>query len=427
MKARFNHLSTVIAQVCSVVFALGGGGCAFGPQVLEQTHGRFNDSVRCVYEEQLLSNLVHMRYNEAPAALNVSTIAAQYELGAQAEARPFFVSPNPGNNPFRTFTSILPDALISGANRPTITLDPANDNAAIQQFLTPIPADTLVFLARTSWPVATVTRLWVERLNGVPNASVASGPPRSLMPDFARFQRIAELMQVAQDRGFARVRAEERPVQVGGPLPASAVTAAALVEAAKNGLEYRPQPDGKEWVLVRPERELVLEAAPGANETPELLEMEGLMNLVQGQPKYDLIVKGGPDPDPLLYPVPPSAEITAVLRSTAQVYFYLANGVEVPPEHLKCGLVEAVVDADGNVFDGRGITRGLFEVHVAKGLRPPRCAYVAVKYRGYWYYIDDKDQQSKATFALMLQLTRLDFGRPLALRPGPVLTLPAGR
>jgi hypothetical protein len=427
MKARFKHLPTIVAQVCTLAIALGSGGCAFGPQVLEQTHGRFNDSVRCVYEEQLLSNLVHMRYNEAPAALNVSAIAAQYELGAQAEARPFFVAPNPGSNPFRTFTSILPDALISGANRPTITLDPADDNAAIQQFLTPIPADTLIFLARTSWPVATVVRLWVERLNGVPNATVASGPPRPIIPDFARFERIAELMQVAQDRGLARVRAEDRSVQVGGPLPAAAVTAAALVEAAKNGMEYRPQADGKEWVLVRPERRLAMEVAPGSDEAPELLELEGLLNLVPGQQRYDLVIKGGPDPDPLLHPVPQAAEITAVLRSTAQVYFYLANGVEVPPEHVKCGLVETAVDADGHVFDGREVTRGLFEVHVAKGLRPPRCAYVAVKYRGYWYYIDDKDQQSKATFALVLQLTRLDFGRPLSLRPGPVLTLPAGR
>ncbi len=39
--------------------------------------------------------------------------------------------------------------------------------------------------------------------------------------------------------------------------------------------------------------------------------------------------------------------------------------------------------------------------------------------------VDDRDQESKATFALVLSLSRLDFGRQ---PPGaPFLTLPVGR
>jgi hypothetical protein len=43
----------------------------------------------------------------------------------------------------------------------------------------------------------------------------------------------------------------------------------------------------------------------------------------------------------------------------------------------------------------------------------------------YRYYIDDRDQESKATPALALHLSRLDFARqqPAA----PLLTLPVGR
>jgi hypothetical protein len=83
------------------------------------------------------------------------------------------------------------------------------------------------------------------------------------------------------------------------------------------------------------------------------------------------------------------------------------------------------VDAKGEVFDGRVLTRGLFEVHASRGLKPPHTAYVAVKYRGYWYWIDDRDQVSKQTLELMLELARLNFGRQQGA--GPVLTLPAGR
>ena len=107
------------------------------------------------------------------------------------------------------------------------------------------------------------------------------------------------------------------------------------------------------------------------------------------------------------------------------MYFFLANGVEVPAEHLEAGLVHLPVGPDGRPFDGRAVTDGLFTVHACRGHKPPPSAFVAVKYRGYWYYIDDRDQQSKATFALVLAISRLDFGRQ---QPGgPFLTLPVGR
>jgi hypothetical protein len=428
--ARFANRRVVASLIYRLLLTCGCGGCSFGPKVLEETHGRYNEAVHCVYEEQLLRNIVHMRYNEGPAAVNVSSIAAQYDLSASLEARPFFIAPNPSNSNviFRTFTSILPDAVASTSNRPTMTLDPVYDNEATKQFLTPIPLDTMIFLARTSWPVNTVLRLWVERMNGVPNASGASGPPRPIVPDFARFQRIAELMQITHERELTRLRTEERFVPIGVPMPAAAITSAAEVEAAKSGLYYRLQPDGKNYVLGREERQLIVEVAPGGLQAPEVVELNGLLNLLPGLPQYEVIVRGGIELDPMLHPVPPATALTVQLRSTAQVDFYLANGVEVPAEHIHCGLITPALDNDGNIFDPTVIARGLFHVHVCKGgLKPPKCAFVAIRYRGYWYYIDDHDEQTKSTFALMLQLHRLDFGKPLPTRPGPVLTLPAGR
>jgi hypothetical protein len=420
-----------VAVLLAALFPLlVAGGCSFGPRALERTHGPYNESVHRVEEEELLLNVVRLRYNETPLHLKVDSIAAQYELSAQAEARPFFVAPNPSNSNviFKTFTSILPDFLATAANRPTVTLDPADGSDAVRQFLTPISADTLIFLAQTSWPVDTIVRIWAERVNGVPNAATASGPSRCLPPDFARFQRVAELLQAAQDRELAPVRGEEHLTELSDALPESAVTAAAVVEAAKNGLEYRRHADGKSWVLVRRERRLVVEVSPGAETSPEMVELEGLLNLVPGQRRYEIAVAARGAPDPARFPTPPSAELRVVPRSTVQALYYLANGVEVPPEHLCAGLVCLPTDPDGKVLDGREVTRGLFEVHVSKGHKPPPEAFVAVCYRGYWFYLDDRDQASKATFSLMLQVSRLDFARPLPLqRAGPALTLPVGR
>jgi hypothetical protein len=223
-----------------------GSGCAFGPKLLERTHSRYNESIRRVYEEQLLEKLVRVRYDETPFRLNVSSIAAQYELAGGAEARPFFLAPNPSSGPgphFRTFTSVLPDVTVSGANRPTITFIPASSDV-VRRFLTPISADTLVLLATTSWPASTMLRLYAERLNGAPNAPSASGPQRGFAPDFARFQRIAHLIQVAQDDEIIAIASQEHDTTIGGPLPAASVTTASAVDAAKNGLVFQPHGDG---------------------------------------------------------------------------------------------------------------------------------------------------------------------------------------
>jgi hypothetical protein len=208
---------------------------------------------------------------------------------------------------------------------------------------------------------------------------------------------------------------------VSGPLPAETASAAAAAAAAREGLELRPRADGKTWALVRRDRRLMMEVTPGAEQDPELAELEELLNLRRGQSRYVLIVAPGRVPDPLRHPTPASAELRITPRSTAQVFFFLASGVEVPPEHMAAGLVGPPWDVAG--FQATG---GLFAVHTAAGHKPPAHAYLAVKYRGWWYYIDDQDAASKATFALMLQLSRLDLRR----RPpggGPLLTLPAGR
>ena len=207
-------------------------------------------------------------------------------------------------------------------------------------------------------------------------------------------------------------------------MPSGAINASAAVDAAKNGLEYREQSDGS-WALTRKERVLVLEVNPSAIDHPVVIELAELLNLRRGHRRYEIVVTGDAA-DPLRFPDLPSNELRLTPRSTAQVYYYLANGIELPPEHLAAGIVRTPKAPDGSSFDGRAVTAELFTVHTCKGHKPPPNAYVAVKYRGFWYYIDDRDQATKTTLALTLELSRLDFGTP-EVTSGPFLTLPVGR
>lgn len=409
------------ALALALALALWAPGCAFGPKALERTHGQYGAAVQRVEEEQFLKNIVRLRYVEAPRNLDVAAIAAQYELSAGAEARPFFSTESVSGPFFRSFSRVLPFGSVSGSNRPTVTLDPQDDGITVRQFLTPISADTLVFLGQSGWPISSVLRIWVDRLNGVPNRVPASGPPRNTTTDFERFRRATELMQIMQDQELVSVKAEERTLVLSDPLPPEAVNGSAVAQATKDGYEFRQR--GGKWVIVKTSRQLVLDVGASAKSAPELAEFRSLLNLQPGAQRYDLTVASGVT-DPAKEREEPTNALRVTPRSTAQALFFLANGVEIPAAHVACGLVHLPPDG----VDPGEATRGVFRVRSCPGhpRKPPACAYVTVWYRDHWFYVDDRDQESKATLILMLQLRRLDFQRQ-RLESAPALTLPIGR
>jgi len=407
------------------------GGCAFGPKALEGSHHLYNDSIKLVGEEELLLNLVRLRYNEPLNMLDVASIAAQYELNGSAQVQPFVVAAGSNASTLvKSFSRVLPGASLSGANRPTITMTPINSPQAIERFFRPITLEGLAFLTGTSWPVSTTYRLWVEYINRVPNAVTASGPTREFVPEYQEFRRLVDLLQVNQDRGYTRVVQVEKVIELGDPLPPSKITAADVVEAAKHSFKYIKK-DENSWVLTKRQAKLVLKVNPMAVNSPELLEAGRILHLKSGELEYDY-TDDQSEPFPAPTALPEELEkITISPRSTVGVLQYLSHGVVVPPEHLISGVAQATIGPDGNVFDWRNLTEGLFVVYHARQHRRPDDAYVAIKYRGYWFYIDDRDQASKQTFSLMIHLIRLDVSNPLTSESGaqrtPVLTLPVGR
>jgi hypothetical protein len=424
---RGRRIPKCLALMCSLGMLCAVGGCSFGPKALENTHRKYNEAIKEVAEEELLLNIVRMRYNDNAARLDVTSIASQYEMDATAEARPFFIAPNPSNSNviFKTFTAILPDASVTGSQRPTISLTPADDPETTRSLFTTSSTDSIIFLAETSYPISTIFRLWVEYLNKVPNAVTASGPPRNLLPEYHDFLRAIEILQMLQDRGHLRFFREEQETEVGSPLPAAAITAAALVDAARNGYEYRQRPD-QTWVLTKRQTRLMVRVLPEAAGSPETQELSHLLHLVPGLPAYEIKVGSGGDPQfAAANPQELTSSIHLIPRSPVQAFYYMAHGVIVPPEHFASGVATVPVEADGTVFDWQQVMQGLFTVHSCRQVLRPKNAYVAVKYRDHWYYIDDRDTDSKIAFALMTTMTRVNL---LGVRKtgGPALTLPVG-
>lgn len=404
----------------TVVLALAAG-CAFGPRAVEDGRLRYNEAVKTTTEQQLLLNIVRLRYTDTPSSLSISSIADQREIVAGLKAIPFFTA-DAGGMSFGGFRgSVLPQAEVTGITRPTLSYTPLDDSEFTRRLFTPITLDGTAYLARTTWPISTVLRLYLENLNWVSNAETASGPTPRDVPEFAAFLSGVRALQRLQDRKLVALFSEEKAERATDAVPAGPQTPAAAVEAAKAGFEYRRDGDG--FVVVKKAVRPVLRVGALPAGDPDFAAFCAAFKLDPARRTFPLTTD---ELDPFLDGAPPAGldQLDLETRSLLQVLFFVAHGVAVPPCHAASGAAPQTFGPDDRGFDWDEVLGGLFRVEWAAGRHPPACAAVAVRYRDHWFYIADADRDSKATFALLVEVSRLELGAKAGT--APILTLPLG-
>lgn len=330
-------------------------------------HDRFdyNVAIARTQDEQMLLNLVRLRYLDTPMFLQVGSVSTQYSLEAGADLG--VTVPEGGPDSFRAGTGL------AYGEKPTVTYSPLAGDDFVRQMLSPIPFDSLMLLTRSGWSIERILRCCVQEINGLRNAPTASGPTPSLVPDHREFREAARILRNLQ------------------------------IERAVT-LEITPGAGGNEFVL------RVDEARAGDH----LGRLRSLLGLSGRASSFRLVAgdAGGAD----------GGSARLVTRSLIGVLFYLSNAVEPPPRDVEAGVVGTTRAADGAAFDWREVTGGLFRVRSADE-RPAR-AFVAVRYRGAWFYVDDADRETKSTFGLLTHLFNLQAGSQRSV--SPLLTLPVG-
>lgn len=232
------------------------------------------------------------------------------------------------------------------------------------------------------------------------------------------------VLQDLQEQGRVVIATEERFEQLSGGLPVSQVTSASVVEAVKSGYEWRADGSSGTWVLGRKTRQPVLYFDPAALEMAEVREFVRIFRLKPGRSKFDLTV-GSVAPFSVAGGEAAGFEIVDLeTRSLLQAMYFVSNGVDIPPAHLERRLARITVDADRVPSDWKRVTEGLFQVRWSGGEAPPANAHVAASYQGFWFYIDEADLETKATFSLLMELSRLEVQGKSA---EPVFALPLGR
>ncbi|MCH8332811.1 hypothetical protein IIC65_02665 [Candidatus Sumerlaeota bacterium] len=243
-----------------LLVSLAWGGCALGPSALRISTSQYNRAVRFTTDEQMLLNLVRLKYNESPLFLEIGSISAQFNFGAGVGASgTVFENVGPGNVP-----SVLGlSGSLSYSEKPTITYTPLRGADFVERLMSPLEIDTIMLLYYSGWSVERILRLTVQRINGAENATTASGPTPERAPIYERFAEAVKNLRELQKRGWLDIGYTSEFTELSETVDAARITGADILAAAEMG--YRWTKVGEEqYVLTGSERAPILRISPNA-------------------------------------------------------------------------------------------------------------------------------------------------------------------
>ncbi len=419
MEARTRSMTTWRESTRRAVVLLalwsGASGCV-GPNAVRYTRLRYNEVLRDTNDQQLLLNIVRLRYADSPVFIDLPNITSQFEVAGRGNYL------GGAGNQFRVHTN-LGFGELSLRDSPTLSYHPREGREVAKALLTPLSSD-LFIVVNAGADVEQLLWLTVNDINDVPNASAATYLAPKLPSDNAQFRRGIQLLSSLRQRDATELAFgtnEESDIS-SDPIAHSSVQGRDLLNAARDGYVYRARGEGQVTLLKR-EKELFLKIRPPYVDSPEIQEVAQIFHLAPGRSRYKMKSELAEEADQKLPSPLGNDTIYLNMRSVLQIMTFLSKGVCVPEEHVRTGVAPVTPGPDGVPFDWTRITGENFFVHAQK--HRPHDAEVAVHYRGYWFYIASNDVNSRAILAILEILFALQEsdGRNV----GPLLTLPIGR
>ncbi len=193
-------MTRAAALVARLLAAAVLAGCpSIGPPHVVRDRFDYAEAISRSWKENMLLNLVKLRYADAPLFLDVSSVVEQYTLQGTLSAQAQF--PEPNANPSNVGGSV------QWADRPTITLQPLTGPAFTKSLLTPLKPEAIMSLVQSGWQVDFVFRFGVRSINGV-----QAGTPNRLEAEVEdpRFGPLLGALRGLQQQNAIGVRREER-------------------------------------------------------------------------------------------------------------------------------------------------------------------------------------------------------------------------
>jgi hypothetical protein len=165
-------------------------GCAsLGPRELRAGQADYAQALGDAKKRQILAMMVGLRYADAPAFLNVTSIIASYSFAANGGPNASFV--RAGNNA----ASVA--GTISYGNNPTFTFAPITGEAYATSYIRPLSVSLILPLADGGIPIDLLLRITTQSIGGLQNGTALGGPGSDGSPGFFELLHVLRRLQLA--------------------------------------------------------------------------------------------------------------------------------------------------------------------------------------------------------------------------------------
>jgi hypothetical protein len=330
------------ATACAVVLLLAGCS-SMGPATVTRDRFDYVAAISESWKQQMLLNLLKVRYDDGPVFLDVTSVINAYGLETQVQ---LFAQSVPLGRQGDNYTHT--GGIARYSDRPTISYVPVSGERLVRSLMTPVSLATLLRLVQAGQPIDTVMRFCVSAVNDIENAH---GGPTGHAGN-PRFAELARLLREEQAAGSLTLR---------------------------SGADWR-------------ELALVLQPRPGAARAARQARIAELLGAGAGKREFRVVYgaagEGG-------------AQVALETRSMLQVMGDFASYIEAPAEDV----AEGRVHAPERSAEQLRLFPPLVRVRHADAA--PLDAHVAVRYRERAFWIDDRDRASKASLNFLMVMFSL--------------------
>jgi len=374
MKSLYSRIGLILFLGLSLLIL---NGCAsLGSGNVPADRFNYSAAIAKSRNEQMLLNIIRLRYLDIPDFLAVSSVITTYSYEGKIG-----VSGATGSlaGPDNIYTGNIN---LGYAAKPTITYSPLAGQEFNRRLMKEIPVEVMFALGHAGWPMDILIQVAISRINHIQNMGFSQMPSPGGKPGVGQlnyelqrleeFQGLLVLLLKLEDSGAMEVQRHRKG------------------DSYQVYLHLQPNPSPEHQSMIR--------------KFKQLLELDEAVNIFRLTGR---ITDRGKD------------EITMQSRSLMAIMSFLSRGIDVPEEDQSKGLV---VKLKPELHD-EIISRLPLKIRSQK--EKPDDPYVAVRYRGYWFYVDHSDITSKRTFATIQVLFQLQA--PSTGSAAPLLTLPAGQ
>jgi hypothetical protein len=338
-------------------------GCqSMGTGSVQRDRLGYANAIGTSWKEQTLLNVVKLRYLDTPVFLDVSSVISSYELASQISLASNVFRGDP-IGPEQTF-----GATGTYTDRPTISYTPVTGERYMNGLIRPIPPQAIFAMIESGHPADLVLRVTARAINGVYNYSASQTRTRSADPTF---QKVIDAIRSLQQAGALSVRIEKRNDQEStyvGFIHGGGEEVERNIQFVKDKLGINPNNDEVQLVF-------------GARQR---------------------------NPD----------QIALQTRSVQEILSEFSVGVEVPEGDLAEGRATPMLH-----FDSAAGSRNYPLMRIRSSSERPADTFAAVPYRKLWFWIDDRDLNSKRMFMFLSVFSAL---AETGIAPQtPLITIPA--